>query len=84
MTNTETDWLQLNRENWDDRVRVHVVSNFYDLPGFRAGGSTLRSFAHGKGLEHDYFQIQAETYDFPHTCTDGPPLTPDEAGDRQD
>jgi 2-polyprenyl-3-methyl-5-hydroxy-6-metoxy-1,4-benzoquinol methylase len=44
MTNTNTDWLQLNRENWDDRVRIHAVSNFYDLPGFRAGASTLRSF----------------------------------------
>ncbi|MEU5613259.1 class I SAM-dependent methyltransferase [Streptomyces sparsogenes] len=44
MTNTETDWLRLNRENWDDRVRIHADSEFYDLPGFRAGASTLRSF----------------------------------------
>jgi 2-polyprenyl-3-methyl-5-hydroxy-6-metoxy-1,4-benzoquinol methylase len=28
----------------DDRVRVHAVSDFYDLPGFRAGASTLRAF----------------------------------------
>ncbi|MDT0320383.1 class I SAM-dependent methyltransferase [Streptomyces millisiae] len=38
------DWLTVNRENWDDRVRVHAESSFYDLPGFRAGASPLRSF----------------------------------------
>ncbi|RKN37513.1 class I SAM-dependent methyltransferase [Streptomyces hoynatensis] len=38
------DWRELNRENWDDRVRVHAASAFYDLPGFRAGASTLRPF----------------------------------------
>lgn len=41
---TDADWLTRNRENWDDRVRVHAVSDFYDLPGFRAGASTLRAF----------------------------------------
>jgi len=46
MTDAETDpdWLRYNRENWDDRVRVHAGSDFYDLPGFRAGASTLRAF----------------------------------------
>ncbi|GAB2523692.1 methyltransferase domain-containing protein [Nocardiopsis aegyptia] len=38
------DWLRLNRENWDDRARVHADSDFYDLPGFRAGACTLREF----------------------------------------
>ncbi|MFD5316419.1 class I SAM-dependent methyltransferase [Streptomyces sp. NPDC127098] len=38
------DWLTVNRENWDDRVRVHAASSFYDLPGFRAGASPLRAF----------------------------------------
>ena len=38
------DWLLRNRENWDERVDVHAASAFYDLPGFRAGGSTLRAF----------------------------------------
>ncbi|MEO3752547.1 methyltransferase domain-containing protein [Streptomyces sp. B6B3] len=38
------DWLRLNRANWDDRVRVHAASDFYDLSGFRAGGDTLRAF----------------------------------------
>ncbi|WP_433262034.1 class I SAM-dependent methyltransferase [Actinosynnema sp. CS-041913] len=41
---TEVDWLGLNRANWDDRTAVHAASDYYDLPGFRAGGSTLRAF----------------------------------------
>lgn len=44
MTETDTSWLRLNRENWDDRVRIHGASEFYDLAGFRAGVSTLRGF----------------------------------------
>lgn len=38
------DWLRFNQENWDDRVRIHAASDFYDLPGFRAGACTLRPF----------------------------------------
>jgi SAM-dependent methyltransferase len=38
------DWLQRNRENWDDRAAIHSASRFYDLPGFRAGACTLRPF----------------------------------------
>jgi SAM-dependent methyltransferase len=38
------EWLRLNRENWDERVGIHAASEFYDLPAFRAGASTLRSF----------------------------------------
>ncbi|RKT56167.1 class I SAM-dependent methyltransferase [Saccharothrix australiensis] len=41
---TDVDWLRLNRENWDDRTSVHAASEYYDLPGFRAGRSTLRAF----------------------------------------
>lgn len=44
MTTTETDWLRINRENWDDRVPIHAASAYYDLAGFRAGGCTLRDF----------------------------------------
>lgn len=40
----EADWLATNRANWDARTRVHADSDFYDLPGFLAGGSTLRPF----------------------------------------
>jgi SAM-dependent methyltransferase len=38
------DWRGLNRGNWDDRVPVHLASDFYDLEGFRAGSSSLRPF----------------------------------------
>jgi 2-polyprenyl-3-methyl-5-hydroxy-6-metoxy-1,4-benzoquinol methylase len=32
----------LNRAWWDERVPLHVGSAFYDVKGFKAGGSTLR------------------------------------------
>ena len=38
------DWRGLNRANWDDRVPVHLASEFYDFDGFRAGASSLRPF----------------------------------------
>jgi SAM-dependent methyltransferase len=34
----------LNRAWWDERVPIHVGSAFYDVDGFRAGGSSLRPF----------------------------------------
>ncbi|MDT0267398.1 class I SAM-dependent methyltransferase [Streptomyces sp. DSM 44915] len=43
MADEERDWLRVNRANWDDRVRVHAESDFYDLPGFLAGGDPLRA-----------------------------------------
>lgn len=42
--NVTTDWLRLNRENWDDRVPIHVASDFYDVDGFRAGKDVLRDY----------------------------------------
>jgi SAM-dependent methyltransferase len=51
--------LELNRSWWDERVPIHVGSAFYDVDGFRAGGSTLRPFEReevgdvaGKRLAH--------------------------------
>ena len=38
------NWLEVNRANWDARTTVHAASDFYDLKGFRAGASTLRTF----------------------------------------
>jgi SAM-dependent methyltransferase len=40
----EAGWRELNRANWDDRVPVHLASEFYDLDGFRAGACSLRPF----------------------------------------
>ena len=34
----------MNRENWNERTRVHAVSDFYDVPGFKAGRTTLNRF----------------------------------------
>jgi SAM-dependent methyltransferase len=38
------DWLKTNREMWDERVPIHVASDFYDVERFVAGASTLRPF----------------------------------------
>jgi SAM-dependent methyltransferase len=35
---------EANRAWWDERVPIHVGSAFYDVEGFRAGGSSLRPF----------------------------------------
>jgi SAM-dependent methyltransferase len=35
---------EVNRAWWDERVPIHVGSAFYDVQGFRAGGSSLRPF----------------------------------------
>jgi len=35
--------MDANRQLWDDRVDVHRRSAYYDVDGFRAGRSTLRS-----------------------------------------
>jgi SAM-dependent methyltransferase len=38
------EWIELNRAMWDERVPIHVGSEFYDVEGFLAGASTLRPF----------------------------------------
>jgi hypothetical protein len=35
---------RLNRACWDERVPIHVASDFYDVDGFRAGRLTLQPF----------------------------------------
>jgi SAM-dependent methyltransferase len=35
---------ELNRSWWDERVPVHVASDFYDVEAFKAGAGTLRPF----------------------------------------
>lgn len=34
-------WLDANREFWDERVPLHLGSDFYDVEGFRAGRDTI-------------------------------------------
>jgi len=38
------DWVATNRAMWDERVPIHVGSDFYDVEGFLAGATTLRPF----------------------------------------
>ncbi len=38
------DWLTLNRALWDERVGIHVRSQFYDVDGFLAGRIALEGF----------------------------------------
>ncbi|MFK4728149.1 class I SAM-dependent methyltransferase [Agromyces mediolanus] len=44
------EWLEQNRANWDERVPVHVASEFYDRSALRAGGSLLDPIA-AAGIE---------------------------------
>ena len=37
-----TDPIEVNREYWDELASLHVNAAFYDVPGFKAGRSTLR------------------------------------------
>jgi SAM-dependent methyltransferase len=39
-----SDWRELNRAMWDERVPIHTASDFYDVEGFLAGRSELRDF----------------------------------------
>ncbi|ORT59306.1 class I SAM-dependent methyltransferase [Streptomyces sp. CB03238] len=41
---TPGDWREANRSLWDERVPIHVASDYYDLDAFRAGKDTLRDF----------------------------------------
>ncbi|MDQ1428399.1 MAG: hypothetical protein QOK39_1875 [Acidimicrobiaceae bacterium] len=36
-----SDWLTTNRELWDERVPMHVSSEFYNVEGFKGGRPTL-------------------------------------------
>jgi SAM-dependent methyltransferase len=38
------DWIAINQAMWDERVPIHVASDFYDVEGFLAGATTLRQF----------------------------------------
>ncbi|WP_431043057.1 class I SAM-dependent methyltransferase [Streptomyces sp. P1-3] len=38
------DWRDANRAMWDERVPIHVASDFYDLDAFRRGEDSLRDF----------------------------------------
>lgn len=67
-TSEPQGWLSTNRANWDERVPLHVASDFYDLDGFRAGNEALRDFepaevgdVTGKSLLHLQCHIGLDT-----------------------
>ena len=37
-------WAEANQAHWDERVPIHVASDFYDLEGFKHGKSHLEPF----------------------------------------
>ncbi|WP_369248056.1 class I SAM-dependent methyltransferase [Streptomyces sp. R41] len=41
---TPADWHEANQAHWDERVPLHVASDYYDLDAFRAGKDALRDF----------------------------------------
>lgn len=40
---TPTNYFDINKQSWNSRVDSHLKSDFYDMPGFRAGKSSLNS-----------------------------------------
>jgi SAM-dependent methyltransferase len=45
---TEGEWLDANRAQWDERVPVHLASDFYDQSKLRAGHGELYSIEEGE------------------------------------
>jgi SAM-dependent methyltransferase len=41
MTDQNHDHMEANRAHWDELARIHPETAFYDVPGFKAGRSTL-------------------------------------------
>lgn len=37
------EYLEINKQAWDERTQVHTESEFYDVPGFLQGKSSLQS-----------------------------------------
>jgi 2-polyprenyl-3-methyl-5-hydroxy-6-metoxy-1,4-benzoquinol methylase len=40
--NPESEYKEVNRQSWNDRVDAHLESDFYDLEGFRRGNTSLK------------------------------------------
>jgi len=38
------EWFSTNQAYWDERAPLHTTSDFYDLPRFKAGATSLRPF----------------------------------------
>jgi len=44
VTTPPPDWVETNRSMWDERVPVHVASEFYDVASFKAGHPQVQPF----------------------------------------
>jgi len=44
VTAPPSEWAEVNRRMWDERVPIHVRSDFYDVEGFRAGQPQVQPF----------------------------------------
>lgn len=62
------DWRQANLAMWDERVPIHLRSDFYDVTGFRVSQDALRGFeldevgdVSGKQLLHLQCHIGTDT-----------------------
>jgi SAM-dependent methyltransferase len=42
------EYRDVNKAMWDERVPIHVASEYYDVEGFLAGRSDLRAFERGE------------------------------------
>jgi SAM-dependent methyltransferase len=40
---SEFDYIQINRDTWNQRTEAHINSSFYDMPKFKQGRSSLNS-----------------------------------------
>src|SRR5690606_5045502 len=55
----EENYIEINKESWNNRTDVHLNSDFYDLDGFMKGKSSLNSIelellgdVYGKSILH--------------------------------
>ena len=37
------DYININKQTWNNKVDVHIASDFYDMDGFLKGKSTLNA-----------------------------------------
>ncbi len=59
MRESKPEYFETNRLTWNDKVKVHTQSKFYNLEGFKKGDSTLNTYeikalgdVKGKSLMH--------------------------------
>jgi SAM-dependent methyltransferase len=40
----QDDYIKVNQAAWNKRTEIHVASDFYDMPGFKSGATSLKPF----------------------------------------